>query len=547
MEVEHSGRRQRGLIRPPHAVALHGRVPGRRRHFAWGRLLAGIGCVAIATPALADNWQITESVSASETYTSNVNYSTTSNSTGDFATSVTGAIQISGQGARARLNGSIGATAIVYANETQNNSFAPTVILAGNLEAIEKFLYIDAQANISQQFFSAFGPQPGSIVNATGNRYTAQTYSLSPYIQGRIGGTNLTYQVRDDNVWTLSSQFGNASVDAPSTYLNQLHGSLNAPAAPWGWTIEYTGTRYAPTNGDTLGSYTVQVGRGIAIYQFDPQFQVSARGGYESDRFPLQSSDGVIYGLGLQWLPSDRTQVAGFWEHRFFGSSYSATVNHRLPRSSLAFSFARGLNTYPQNALTIPAGANVSSFVDAAFATRIPDPAERALAVQQFLAQSGLPPSVSQPVNIFSASILLQTTGTASVVLIGLRNSVAFSVYYTKSSAISGTGSVLPPILQFGQDNTQTGGGVSFSHRLSGMTNLVASATYSRTTANNTTGAFANARTNNGYLSVGLGTQLGPKTTASLGVNYSRFLPDGDVGFASTSTYNVVAGINHTF
>ena len=43
----------------------------------------------------------------------------------------------------------------------------------------------------------------------------------------------------------------------------------------------------------------------------------------------------MIYGAGLQWSPSDRTQVTGFWEHRFFGSSYSAQINHRLPRIAL--------------------------------------------------------------------------------------------------------------------------------------------------------------------------------------------------------------------
>ena len=170
------------------------------------------------------------------------------------------------------------------------------------------------------------------------------------------------------------------------------------------------------------------------------------RGGYESDEFPLTSSNGVIYGAGLQWVPSDRTQVTGFWEHRFFGSSYSAQVSHRLPRTALSASFARGLNTYPQNALTIPAGANVSTFVDAAFATRIPDPAERALAVQQVHRAVGTAADArDSPVNIFAANVLLQTTGTASAVLIGVRNSLAFSVYYTKSDAISGTGSVLPP------------------------------------------------------------------------------------------------------
>jgi len=514
----------------------------------WSRVLAGIACVAAAAPVLADNWKFTTSVSATETYTSNVNYSAQGSADSDFATSVSAALGINGEGARAKINGSIAVTGLLYARQTQNNSFAPTVNLTGNLEAIEKFLFVDAQANISQTFYSPFGPQPGNLVNATANRYTSQVYSVSPYVKGRVGGTNVSYQLRDDNIWSIASQFGDSSIEAPNTYLNRLYGSLDSPAAPWGWTIDYTGTRYAPSGQDIYGSYTIQIGRGIVSYQFNPQLQLSARGGYESNRFPFTSSEGPTYGVGGQWYPTDRTQVSGFWEHRFFGSSYSAQFSHRLPRTSMTASFSRGLNTYPQNALSIPAGANVASFVDAAFTTRIPDPAERALAVQQFLAQSGLPPTLASPVNIFAANIQLQDSASASLVLIGVRNSLAFNVYYLKSQAISGTGSVLPPVLQFGQNNTQTGGGVSLSHRLSGLTNLTASATYSTTTSNTTEGLFADARSNNGYVSLDLGHQLGPKTNVSTGVNYTRFVPRGGANATTTSSsVNLYAGINHTF
>ena len=75
----------------------------------------------------------------------------------------------------------------LYASQTENNSFAPTVNLTGTLEAIEKFAYLEARANVSQTFISPFGAQPADLVNATQNRYTQQTYEVSPYIQGRPG------------------------------------------------------------------------------------------------------------------------------------------------------------------------------------------------------------------------------------------------------------------------------------------------------------------------------------------------------------------------
>jgi len=237
----------------------------------------------------------------------------------------------------------------------------------------------------------------------------------------------------------------------------------------------------------------------------------------------------------------------GYWEHRFFGSAYSAQIQHRLPNVALSASFARGLSTYPQTALSIPAGADVAQYLDSAFATRIPDPKDRAQAVEQFLAKTGLPPTLASPVDFYAPSITLQESATVSAVLIGVRNSLTFSVFYLKSNLITGTGAELPPALQFGQNNTQTGGSVTLNHRLTQLTSLAASASYNRTTSNATEGLLSSARTNNAYANISLNTQLGPKTSATAGVGYSwSGFPDS-LNAENTSAWNVFVGINHTF
>ncbi len=132
-----------------------------------------------------------------------------------------------------------------------------------------------------------------------------------------------------------------------------------------------------------------------------------------------------------------------------------------------------------------------------------------------------------------------------SLVLIGVRNSLTFTVFNVASDAISGKGDVLPPALQFGQNNTQTGVGVSYSYQLSGFTNLGANASYSRTTTNQT--SLNDLRSNNGNAGLTLSTSLGPKTSASAGVTYSIFQPTGAVSSSNTSSLNVFATISHTF
>ena len=118
--------------------------------------------------------------------------------------------------------------------QNSNIAIAPNVNLAGTLEAIEKFAFVDVSANVYPSFLSPFGPQPANLVNATNNRYISQTYAVSPYIRGRIPGSNMSYQVRDDNFWTASSPFGDSSISIPNTYANDLTRSMSAPASPVG-------------------------------------------------------------------------------------------------------------------------------------------------------------------------------------------------------------------------------------------------------------------------------------------------------------------------
>ncbi len=514
-------------------------------------LVAGIGFVVAATPAVAETWKLTASASASETYTSNVDYTSNNLAEGDFATSLTGSLSFDGEGARLKLRGDISATGLFYMNQGQNNSFAPQANLYAKLEAIEKFAFIEARALVSQTFISPFGAQPADLVNATQNRYTQQTYEVSPYIQGVLPSSNISYQVRDDSFWTVASSYGNSSSGIPNTYVNSLSASMTSPPRTVSWSLTYDRVYYdnGLTNASDVGegATTTQIVRFIPTYQIDPQLQISGRIGYEKDEFPLRSTQDTVYGAGLQWNPTDRTQIGGFWEHRFFGSSYNAQITHRLPNAALSANFSRGLTSFPQLALAIPAGATVSQFADAAFATRIPDPAQRAAAVAQFLANSGLPPTLASPVNFYATSLTLQQTASVSLVLIGALNSVSFSIFNVQSEQVSATGNVLPPALQFGQNNTQTGGSVGYSRRLSSFTSLSANVTYSTTTLNTTTGPLANSRSENGSATLNLNTTFTPKTSGSAGLSYSQSRFPSAVNQGTSSALNVFATIAHTF
>ena len=209
--------------------------------------------------------------------------------------------------------------------------------------------------------------------------------------------------------------------------------------------------------------------------------------------------------------------------------------------------FTRGLSSFPQLALVLPGGVTVAQFLDAAFTTRIPDPAQRAAAVAQFLAQTGLPSTLASPVNFYAQSISLLQTATLSAVWAGVRNSLAFTLFNSQSEAISGTGAALPPAFAIGSDNTQTGGSINYSHSLSGLTNLIASVSYSTTKPNNTNNSVGDLRSNNFNASVSISTQFTPKTSGTAGVTYFVFQTPGSDNVGTQSTASLFATISHNF
>jgi len=515
------------------------------RGAVWEVVVAVLGYLALSGIAHAEKWTATASVGAGETYN---HYSGPSQPSDGGVTTLTASLGFNGEGARLKLRGTLSATEVLYAGQGQSNSFAPGANVFASVEAIEQFFFVEATANVTQTYISPFGQQPGNLTNPTANRYTSETYSVSPYIKGILGST-VAYLVRDDNISTTSQTYGDSSLKPPGTYWNNLDAEMNSvTGGTAGWSAQYTRQYYDPGAG--TGTYILQLVRAIGSYRIDPQLQLSARVGYEKDRFPLESAvgnttEGSFYGAGAHWRPTDRTDLDGFWEHHYYGSAYSWALTHRLPNIALSASFTRGLNSFPQLALLIPAGVPVSQFLDAAFTTRIPDPVARAQAVALFLAQSGLPPTLVSPLNVYASTVTLQNTAVLTAVWVGGLNAIAFSLFRSESESVVGQGSVLSEPLQFGANNIQTGGSVNYSHRVSPLTNFVATASYTTTAPNGGVETISNVRTHNYNASAGLNTQFTPKTSGSVGVSY--FIFDTASTSGRPSTLSLYAFISHTF
>lgn len=490
---------------------------------------------AAAAPAGAQTWRYQAGISLQETATNNVNLDPSNSRTSDLVTSITPTLSIQENGERTSLVGALSVPVLFYARTgDQNNSVYPSLNLVGDVDLYNKIFHVEGSVSVAQQFFTPFGAQPGDFVNPTDNRYQTATYRISPYLKG-VAENGISYELRNNNVWTNLS--GAPISTNNSRYTQWIAKAESTENRTFAWRANYDYSDIDFENEST--SLRTQLARLVPIYNVEPQLRLEASIGYEDNQGTLTSSKGTIYGVGLTWRPTDRTNVVGLWEHRFFGSSYLFSFDHRMPLSIWSVRASRNITTYPQQLGTLQGGTNVSMFLNDIFASRITDPVARQQAVDNFINERGLPETVAGPVTLYGDQIVLQQQQSATAGLIGVRNTILFSIFNIKSEPIAASGAALPPILAFGNDNTQTGGSLVWTSRFTNAVNLVASASGYRTVTN----ISPSATTTQADTRVTLFTPVGARMTAFIGARYQTL--NSDVA----SDYNeaaVFVGIGYT-
>lgn len=491
-------------------------------------LVLAIAAVAAPSQARAQAWKFEPSISLQETVTNNVNLDPTDTRISDWVTQITPALTFSEKGDRTTLSGSVSVPILFYARTgSENNSVYPSGNLFGDVNFFERRFHIEGSVNVSQEFFSAFGAQPQDFTNATNNRYRATTYQVSPYYLGAIGN-DVEYELRNNNTW---ANLDGAPIDTNNSFTTEFlakAGTIGDRMVGWSASYDYTNVKF--NNQDSR--IVTQLGRVSPFYSVTPQFRVDASVGYESNDYLLTSSSGVIYGVGFRWRPTERTNVTGNWEHRFFGASYNFAFDHRTPLTVWNVQVSRNISTYPQQIASLAAGSNVSSSLNQLFLSSIPDPIARQTAVDNLIQQRGLPSTLTSPVSLYTEQITLVQQQSATVGLLGARNSIFFNVFNVLSEPITASGNVLPPSLFSANANTQTGGSIVWTNRLTQAVNLTATFTVLRTVAN----PPLEFRTNQGYAQVSLSTPITARTTGFVGARYQSLSSD----IASTD-YNEAA------
>lgn len=496
--------------------------------------LLGTLLTLAAAPSPAQSWHIEPAFSAQETLTNNVNLVSNESRRSDWVTQLTPSLRVTEKGARTSLLGSLSLPVLLYARTgSENNNAYPSADLLGDVALVENWLHVEGQIAISQQYFNPFGGQPLGLDNATQNRYESDTYRISPYAKG-VTPNGVRYELRNNNVWTNVS---NTPVAANDFRYTEFKGNAAHPETTIGWQADFDVNDVTVNNGSTFRTRLVRL---QPLYNVDPQLRLIGTVGYEENHFPSDDSSDVVYGGGFEWHPTPRTDVIAALEHRFFGAGYQFSFDHRTALTVWKVRVSRNTSSFPQQLASLPAGGDVSALLNNLFLATIPDAALRQQTVDQFIRDRGLPSVLTSALNLYSQEVFLQQSQTASVGLLGARNTVVLTIFNVRSQPISASGNALTTPVDFGDNSRQTGISLLWSHKLTQAVVVDATIERFRTVAN----APLQGRTNQTALRIAVSTPLSAKTTMFAGARYQTLSSDIVTDYNETAAF---IGVTHNF
>ena len=200
--------------------------------------------------------------------------------------------------------------------------------------------------------------------------------------------------------------------------------------------------------------------------------------------------------------------VAGV-NDRYFGTGHNVSFEHRAARTVVRLSDVRSVSTSPNANVNATLGT-LYDLLDALLSPLEPDPVKRAQLVQAELQSRGLPGDLLVSQSFLVSQATLQRNQQLSVLMTGRRG--AFTVSYVR-----GQSNRLLNNLTLGDDFDVTSQvktqslGFLYAHRLTPVTSANASYTLQRSE-----GDLNTQRSSQYTLTLGLSTQVGPRTSGSL-------------------------------
>jgi len=267
--------------------------------------------------------------------------------------------------------------------------------------------------------------------------------------------------------------FGGTASGAPGVDTNLARGTLDVDALPRpiGWTV------HAQTSATTYQTGSVPIsreslGRVVLKEQFEGQVVLDVRAGREQENFIDSGGPHAIEGAGLTWQPSPRTKVDAQAEHRFFGAYLDYAARHSTPSLGINLSGSQDMLTTAEVIFSQPSiGHDMAALLDAMLMETVPDPIQRARAVQELMVQQSLPEANASAAQTYEPTPMRVSSNRGVLTWLGREDTVDVSYYEVRMRLPRLISDTFVPA-GFTGENLQRGLSMTVIHHLGPFTNV---------------------------------------------------------------------------
>ncbi len=320
--------------------------------------------------ASAADWNLTPSVTLTETYTDNVDLDS-SEKQGDFVTQVSPQIDISRIGARLETSIIYSANYFYYPDGNDVHEVRHNLQSSLSSELVSDLLFIDASAGINQRFLDRQQAISSEQTSRTDNRRTVQTYNVSPYLAHQFGSwatAQLKYTFRhvrmsaDPEQTTNFTVFGNSLSHEGSFTINSGNRFNKL-----GWTLSAI---YSNEGREVSNDLETTTARADFSYQLTDVLSLLGSAGYQNRDASgsFVNFKGFVWDAGFRLTPGPRTSLSFRYGNQYNGDTFSLNALYKITsKNTITLSYSDFIQTFQSLAFEDNSNINLDSSLGSDF------------------------------------------------------------------------------------------------------------------------------------------------------------------------------------
>lgn len=296
--------------------------------------------------AVAEEWRITPSLTVEESYNTNSNRDFKGREKADYITSISPGVAVRGDGRRVKLNFDYDPQQLIFVHQGSQDTLRQRFRGFGQVEALEQFLFLDAEASVDQQFVNSTGAVGSTTLTTNNNLATVQNYSFGPIFRNHFGNFAdsevryhyLIFTSDSSAVADTTTHDVGASLRSGRTFTElawQLNGGYTTSDRSGGGQFSGTSTERTRIKLDTQ-------------YALNSMFSLLAGAGYDQIKDPtlFNTPGGPVWDVGFQVRPNSVSRARFTFGERYDKPNFGVDVDYSISESIRFNSrYARSIET----------------------------------------------------------------------------------------------------------------------------------------------------------------------------------------------------------